>query len=114
VKSGTMIESPSGQGMILNRKLALHYRRLLTESVSTGGIVMRMHAREVLLRACARSRRAGDDQFCVALFVSQVFPYRSVKTVSGVTVGGPERMFRECPCRGAWSLNNSVIKQLGH
>jgi hypothetical protein len=59
VKFGTMIESLSGQGMILNRKLARHYRRLLTESVGTGGIMGRMHARAVILRACARSRRAG-------------------------------------------------------
>jgi hypothetical protein len=59
VKSGTTIESLSGQGMILNRKLARHYRRLLTESVGTGAIAKRMHAREAILRACARSRRAG-------------------------------------------------------
>jgi hypothetical protein len=59
VKSGTMIESLSGQGMILNRKLVQHYRRLLTESVSTGGIAKRTHARAVILRARARSRRAG-------------------------------------------------------
>ena len=88
-----MIESLSGQGMILNRKLARHYRRLLTESVSESGIALRMHARKVILRACARSRRVGDGQFFVALFVSQVVPYRSVKTVSGVAAGGPERVF---------------------
>jgi len=113
VKSGTMIESLSGQGMILNRKLARHYRRLLTESVSTGGIAKRMHAREVIPRACARSRRAGDDQFCVVLFVSQVFPYRSVKTVSGVAVGSPERIFpgMSLPVSLPRCL---VIKQLGH
>jgi hypothetical protein len=87
-----MIESLSGQSTILNRKLALHYRRLLTESVSESGIALRMHAREVILRACARSRRVGDEQFFVAPFVSQVRPYHSVKTVSGVAVGGPERM----------------------
>jgi hypothetical protein len=72
-----------------------------------------MHAREVILRASARSRRGGDGQFLVALFVSQVFQYRSVqyrsvqyrsvqyrsvqyrsvKTVSSVAAGGPERMF---------------------
>jgi hypothetical protein len=39
--------------MILNRKLARHYRRLLTESVGTGAIAKRMHAREAILRACA-------------------------------------------------------------
>jgi hypothetical protein len=72
-KSGTVIESPSGQGMILNRKLARHYRRVLTESVSESGIALRMLAREVILRGCARSRRVGDDRFFVALFVSQVF-----------------------------------------
>jgi hypothetical protein len=78
--------------MILNRKLARHYRRVLTESVSEGGIALRMHAREVILRACARSRQVGDDRFFEALWVSRVFPYRSVKTVSSVAVDGPERM----------------------
>jgi len=38
-----------------------------------------MHAREVFLRACARSRRFGDERSFVALFLSQVLPYRCVK-----------------------------------
>jgi hypothetical protein len=55
-KSGIVIESLSGQGMILNRKLARHYRRLLTESAGGGRIARRMQNRKVILRASVRYR----------------------------------------------------------
>src|SRR5580700_159303 len=61
-KSGTVIESLSRRGMILNRKLARHYRRLLTESPCRGGIAMRMHAREVILCARVRCRQIGGPE----------------------------------------------------
>ena len=63
--SGTVIESLSGQRMILNRKLARHYRRLLTESVCEGGIAMQMRGWEVILHASACSRRAGPIFHCL-------------------------------------------------
>jgi hypothetical protein len=50
-KSGIVIEPLSGYGLILNRNLAWRYRRLLTESAGEGGIGLRMHARNVSLRA---------------------------------------------------------------
>src|SRR4029077_745871 len=55
-KSGIVIESLSGQGMILNRKLARLYRRLLTESAGGGRIARRMQNRKVILRARVRYR----------------------------------------------------------
>ena len=55
----------------------------------------------------------GDDRFFVALFVSQVFQYRSVETVSSVAAGGSERMFpgMSLPVSLPRCL---VVKQLGH
>jgi hypothetical protein len=61
-KSGIVIEPLSGYGIILNRKLARRYRRLLTESVGEGRITRRAHAREVILRAGFDSRRVGGGQ----------------------------------------------------